>query len=324
MQIEGHYDRGSTGDVWMEAFFTFKGPGATAAARPFFFAFDKETNEPLDISLAPGLGESLNLDFEDFTGGNVYRELTLTGTISVTLGETVTQATSGATGIVAVSGSTGSPSVLRVNHITGTFNTSNQLTGSVSGALGANSVPTAVGATQDGTNYEFSEGLLQINPKASATNFVTTLRLEAHEGFGSTFRMGTNGQTEMFKMNTGVSSTTGYMAIQMKDNAGTPDQKTGQFVLQAEPSNESIMCSIGGALASHSILNVTNASGTTAKKVLTLICIASQTSPAFEIDGIQDGGTAETDKFQIYPKGYISVKPSGGASSSPTAGSGGP
>ncbi|MCI5040016.1 MAG: right-handed parallel beta-helix repeat-containing protein [Donghicola eburneus] len=69
--------------------------------------------------------------------------LTLTGAVTVVAGETVTQATSGATGVVVDDGAL-TDNLLRVERITGTFNTSDTLTGSTSGALGANSVPTAI------------------------------------------------------------------------------------------------------------------------------------------------------------------------------------
>ena len=68
--------------------------------------------------------------------------LNLTGSVSVVEGETITQATSNATGIVKESIT--STSIKLVNTITGTFNTTDALTGSTSGALGANSVPTIV------------------------------------------------------------------------------------------------------------------------------------------------------------------------------------
>ena len=72
-----------------------------------------------------------------------YQEtvLTLTGAVTVTKGETITQTTSGATGIVK-SEYTGTD--LRLVAPNGTFNTTDQLSGSTSGALGVNSVPVSV------------------------------------------------------------------------------------------------------------------------------------------------------------------------------------
>jgi len=62
--------------------------------------------------------------------------MTITGTFQ--LGETVTQATSGATGVVIALDSdfAGAPSGITVNAITGTFDTSHVVTGGTSGATG--------------------------------------------------------------------------------------------------------------------------------------------------------------------------------------------
>src|SRR6056300_963747 len=68
-------------------------------------------------------------------------EFNTTGRITVVKDETITQATSGATGKVEKS-TTGSG--IELYDITGTFDTTNQLSGSTSGALGANSVPTSI------------------------------------------------------------------------------------------------------------------------------------------------------------------------------------
>lgn len=75
----------------------------------------------------------------------------LTGAITIVAGEILTQATSGATGVVIQTTDMTNDEMILVG-ISGTFNTSNQLTGSVSGSLGANSVPTAVNNLSDGLN----------------------------------------------------------------------------------------------------------------------------------------------------------------------------
>jgi len=77
------------------------------------------------------------------TGYHVVYDFITTGSITVVTDETITQANTGATGKV-VAGTTGS--TIQLYDITGTFNTTDQLTGSTSGALGANSVPTSVTA----------------------------------------------------------------------------------------------------------------------------------------------------------------------------------
>jgi hypothetical protein len=71
-----------------------------------------------------------------------------TGTMSASPveGETITQSGSGATGVVVTNANytLGADKFFTLQEVTGTFDTSNQLTGSVSGALGVNSVPSAV------------------------------------------------------------------------------------------------------------------------------------------------------------------------------------
>lgn len=68
LQIEGHYDRGASGSPWMEAFFSFQGPNAAGAARPFFFAYDVEADEMKNIDISPGPGQSLYIAHENVTG----------------------------------------------------------------------------------------------------------------------------------------------------------------------------------------------------------------------------------------------------------------
>ena len=72
-----------------------------------------------------------------------YQEtvLTVTGSITVVKGEIITQANSGATGVAKVD-YTGTD--LRLVSPNGTFNTTDQLSGSTSGSLGVNSVPVSV------------------------------------------------------------------------------------------------------------------------------------------------------------------------------------
>jgi len=78
-QIEGNYDRGATGDVWGEAFITFKGPGSTGPARPLFFGYDWEQNRVVSGSVAVGLGQSFWIGFNDYitqgtSGGHRFDE----------------------------------------------------------------------------------------------------------------------------------------------------------------------------------------------------------------------------------------------------------
>jgi len=108
-----------------------------------------------------GYGERLNLatqipPINVISGDNAsesYEEtqLELTGNVTVVAGETITQATSGATGVVKESQT---ENVIKlIEPLTGTFDTTNELTGSTSGALGANSVPTTVSTNTIVDNY---------------------------------------------------------------------------------------------------------------------------------------------------------------------------
>lgn len=76
--------------------------------------------------------------------------LTVTGSITVVTGETITQASSGAEAQV-ITGVTGTSFDLK--NVSGTFDTSGQLVGSTSGALGASSVPVTVEGPTTGGVY---------------------------------------------------------------------------------------------------------------------------------------------------------------------------
>ena len=82
---------------------------------------------------------------ETLTQSVAVNTITTTGNISVTAGETLTQTSSNATAEVLNTVVNGS--AIEVINTTGTFNLVNELTGSVSGALGANSVPLSTAAT---------------------------------------------------------------------------------------------------------------------------------------------------------------------------------
>jgi len=85
-----------------------------------------------------------------------YQEtvINLTGNVTVVAGETVTQANSAATGTVKTSVTNGS-TIRVIAPFSGTFNLTDELTGSTSGALGANSVPTVVSGPNDVTDNYF-------------------------------------------------------------------------------------------------------------------------------------------------------------------------
>ena len=133
------------------------GPDASNQSNRFDMHFVK-SGDPVSFSknvvvrdLEIPAGETFTFDSEKivldegdrvvFTGEGNGQELllVLTGATSVQNGETITQAGSGATGTVTQQVDS---STIQLSLVTGTFDTSNELTGSSSGALGANSVPT--------------------------------------------------------------------------------------------------------------------------------------------------------------------------------------
>ena len=73
--------------------------------------------------------------------------LRTTAPIVFNLGETLTQATSGATGVVVVASNANGSNTIYLKSVTGSFDAIHQLTGSVTGAQGANSVPVNVDTT---------------------------------------------------------------------------------------------------------------------------------------------------------------------------------
>ena len=82
--------------------------------------------------------------------------LTTADNITVVAGETITQAGTGATGVVTIGTNT---RTVYMTGVTGIFNTTGELTGSTSGALGANSIPDDV----DTTGYTNDEEQLFAN-----------------------------------------------------------------------------------------------------------------------------------------------------------------
>ena len=97
-----------------------------------------EGSDPNEIPDAVQLRDNMVMPFKTFKSEVTLK---LTGTVSVVAGETLTQATSGATGDVVFDTDSNQ---IYLENTTGTFDTSNQITGSTSGALGVNSVPTSV------------------------------------------------------------------------------------------------------------------------------------------------------------------------------------
>ena len=108
------------------------------------FGLVAEGSDPNEIPDAVSLAEDMVMPGKIFSASVV---LQLTGPVQAVAGETFTQASSGATGIVVIStGANGSVNIYLRNS-SGSFDTTNQITGSTTGALGANSVPLSVDAT---------------------------------------------------------------------------------------------------------------------------------------------------------------------------------
>lgn len=86
-----------------------------------------------------------------------YEQLTLTTSnpIAVTKGETITQASTGATGVAKTGDGTTTTSTIILVEPIGNFNTTNELTGSISGALGTDSIPTTVSAVNEQSDNYF-------------------------------------------------------------------------------------------------------------------------------------------------------------------------
>jgi len=106
------------------------------------FGLVAEGSDPNEIPDAVALYEDMTQPIKAFDAKII---LDTTGFLVLTTGETLTQAGSGATGVVTVGTSqTGGSNVIYLTTVTGSFDTTNTLTGSTSGALGAASVPVAV------------------------------------------------------------------------------------------------------------------------------------------------------------------------------------
>ena len=120
------------------------------------FGLVAEGSDPNEIPDAVELYEDMTQPAKAF---DVAAILDTTGFLVLAEGETLTQASTGATGVVAVATSqTGGSNVIYVTTVTGAFDTTNQITGSVSGALGADSVPLSI----DSNSYDNSKEKLAI------------------------------------------------------------------------------------------------------------------------------------------------------------------
>ena len=126
------------------------------------FGLVAEGSDPNEIPDAIALYEDMTQPAKAF---DVDAILNTTGNLNVVAGETLTQAGSGATGEVAVAtSSTGGSKVIYITNITSSFDTTNTITGSTTGSLGAASVPLTV----DANGYD--------NPKEGLSVYVYDMK----------------------------------------------------------------------------------------------------------------------------------------------------
>ena len=120
------------------------------------FGLVAEGSDPNEIPDSVELYQDMTQPAKAF---DVDAILTLTGPVILEAGEEVTQAVTGAVGDVAVATSqTSGSQVIYLTNVVGAFDTTNELTGSVSGALGANSVPNVI----DSNGYDNSQESLSL------------------------------------------------------------------------------------------------------------------------------------------------------------------
>jgi hypothetical protein len=129
------------------------------------------SGDPEEVAYSDAVKYGAGLEDRDFLNSELTRTnltiLTLTGPVTVNNGETITQAGSGATGVVQ--GYTFLENKIYLHTITGVFNSTGQLTGTVSGALGANSVPTVVSS-----DTIVGSALVKVTEGIYATTVVST------------------------------------------------------------------------------------------------------------------------------------------------------
>jgi len=108
------------------------------------FGLVAEGSDPNEIPDAVSLAEDMVMPGKIFSASVV---LQTTGPVIGAAGETYTQASSGATGIVVIATGSNGNHTHYLKTTTGSFDTTNTISGSVTGALGAASVPLTVDAT---------------------------------------------------------------------------------------------------------------------------------------------------------------------------------
>ena len=108
------------------------------------FGLVAEGSDPNEIPDAISLAEDMVMPGKVFSASVI---LQTTGPVVGVAGETFTQASSGATGVVVISTGANGSSQIYLKSSSGSFDTTNTISGSTTGALGAASVPLSVDAT---------------------------------------------------------------------------------------------------------------------------------------------------------------------------------
>ena len=169
------------------------------------------------------LGQVFQIDENQYLDLGTVFTLTLTGNVSVSAGETLTQAGSGATGVVRASVSSGS--TIQLEQTTGTLTTANQFTGNVSGNLGAASQPTAIANDLDAD----PNAVTAIQAKFNLVNTIIQGGLDSGGDtvYGSTYKIVvTNGAAS----NTDQTNPSNTDALPGKVIRGKRSEAVGQIV----------------------------------------------------------------------------------------------
>ena len=191
-----------------------------------------------------------------------YQEtvLTLTGAITVSAGETITQATSNATGTVK-NDVTGGTTLRIVAPFSGTFDTTNELTASTSGALGANSVPSVVSGPNDVTDNYFlatanASQFLILDP-ADTYDFTDVIAnseavvgaLTGATGTATEHRVGVITSLDVLNLSggSGYSTPGSYTNVALTSTTGTGTGALANVVVNGAGAVDSIDVTFGGS-----------------------------------------------------------------------------
>jgi len=194
------------------------------------------TGDPEMIAYADAVKFGKGLEDNDFKDSEWSKTsltiLSLTGSITVQDGETVTQTGTGAVG--TVQGFTKLENKLYVHSVSGIFNTSGQLTGSVSGALGAASIPQTVAS-------DTIEGSVLIK---TDEGFYATTQISTGTTADSIARRDINGKLDASAIKVG-----GFDTLTLTSSTISLKTPGGATILSAAGnSNDSLITSIPGSI----------------------------------------------------------------------------